>query len=601
MESRSVATITAELFKVIKDKQNEKIIPLIKEGADLSAVEDGKTPVELAAKINETAVALIAKTPCDKNDTYKFGSVLLEFVKKENVSRAESLINAGAWLTWRRISSGNTSLHIAAQNGNMRILQLLIHHNADQCSLNHDNKTPVELASESGNWEVVRFLVKSEQHPEKERIKELHWKNVLQNAIKQDNYAMVKFMLEHGASCKSKNDEMGNIALGLAVKHSHNPMIFSLLLEYGANPNVENKDGKNTYALAEDFKNTATLRLLKPDVEHQWLQIEYQQNTDKLFQDICEYAIDSEKLPQAILYLGKCHRTIFQKELKILQQRRTDLEKTAPENISLRNISAHILAINKILRVGSKDLNLDFLQNNDSPEAQHFVAYLKQKESVDAYKERVINYLADLVYKIENDEKWKTYFFGFWIDGTPDHVGKMLAQAKNITDARTLDEVLAIYSEVIGILKKINHSSIRHDNTTRFYKDQKSTVRQFSFLSNPKKVTSPIEASNPLSLMQIVQMPVYPIPQFYVPPPIIEISPPDKITAENSTPVSRLYPSLTSIVADEKMLQTKDFQRVPELSLLSGMFPRVPNKEIRLDDEIQLDDLESGVRVRISN
>ena len=45
---------------------------------------------------------------------------------------------------------GNTPLHIAAMQGNLNAVTLLVNHNAQTNAVNEDIKTPVHLAAEKG-------------------------------------------------------------------------------------------------------------------------------------------------------------------------------------------------------------------------------------------------------------------------------------------------------------------------------------------------------------------------------------------------------------------------------------------------------------------
>ena len=60
------------------------------------------------------------------------------------------------------MGDGSTSLHVAALSEMPNVAQLLLQYGADPLKKNEEWKTPLQLASELGNWEVASVLAEAE-------------------------------------------------------------------------------------------------------------------------------------------------------------------------------------------------------------------------------------------------------------------------------------------------------------------------------------------------------------------------------------------------------------------------------------------------------
>ncbi len=84
-------------------------------------------------------------------------------------------------------------------------------------------------------------------------------------AISNNNYTLVKFLLENGANPNPDPDKVYtlplNLAIDVAVETTKNNInetkdstdIIKLLLEFGANLNIKDRDGKNAYEFAKGY------------------------------------------------------------------------------------------------------------------------------------------------------------------------------------------------------------------------------------------------------------------------------------------------------------------------------------------------------------
>lgn len=84
-------------------------------------------------------------------------------------------------------------------------------------------------------------------------------------AISNNNYDLVKFLLENGANPNPDPDKVYTLPLNLAIDTSVEVTknnidvkedsidIIKLLLEFGANFNIKDKDGENAYEFAKGY------------------------------------------------------------------------------------------------------------------------------------------------------------------------------------------------------------------------------------------------------------------------------------------------------------------------------------------------------------
>ena len=79
-------------------------------------------------------------------------------VEQGNTEIANVLIEHGADAT-AQAKNGWTPLHVAAEQGNVELARILIEHGADASAQGHNGRTPLHMAVEGGNLELVRILV----------------------------------------------------------------------------------------------------------------------------------------------------------------------------------------------------------------------------------------------------------------------------------------------------------------------------------------------------------------------------------------------------------------------------------------------------------
>jgi hypothetical protein len=129
-----------------------------------------------------------------------------------------------------------SSLHIAAQNGNDRIVRMLLRHQGDSNERDSDGLTPLYYATVGGHEQVVTSLLERGAHV---RSTDNEGRTMLHLAVIHRRDSVLKALLRHSADKQSPIDEYddtGRTPLHVAVDIDFEAGV-SLLLEHGANLN----------------------------------------------------------------------------------------------------------------------------------------------------------------------------------------------------------------------------------------------------------------------------------------------------------------------------------------------------------------------------
>ncbi|MBX3708926.1 MAG: ankyrin repeat domain-containing protein [Gammaproteobacteria bacterium] len=276
---------TDRLIQAIRKQDIEEIQQSIKAGADLAEKRDVKesnrqlTPIQLAVILKHwnCVEAIVLGSPLkysrnkkDEKDSHAYGSALYFIIKDQQLDLANKFFNAeiSFSLDWRDTATGNNVLHEAVTLNQSDILKLLLQHGSSVNwehhwhKKNRDNKTPVELASDLKHWNCVQVFL--EMTPSIERNRYPHYENVLLNAIKAKNYAIVKLLLEKNIPCNKFNQEHGNVALSAALGVDQTSIeIVKLLLKHGVDYNARNNAAEMAADVAERLGYFSCAKILK--------------------------------------------------------------------------------------------------------------------------------------------------------------------------------------------------------------------------------------------------------------------------------------------------------------------------------------------------
>lgn len=202
----------------------------------------------LAVRNNDTAMVkllLAAGAPIDNSN-------LLHAVGNNDLEMTRILLHAGANPDVSSFPDWNTSLHKAVKLRNLPMIKLLLRYGADPFKTNGYGSYSMNaiLYAESINfWEVVILMVNlSKKHD--------CYNQLLIKAMRNKKYQAVRVLLAAGASPNEKDHSYsgeGETALHIAVKDNL-PAMVALLLQYGADANINNSQGVSSVVLANKLQ-----------------------------------------------------------------------------------------------------------------------------------------------------------------------------------------------------------------------------------------------------------------------------------------------------------------------------------------------------------
>ncbi|VDI69387.1 Hypothetical predicted protein [Mytilus galloprovincialis] len=156
-----------------------------------------------------------------------------------------SFINLKNSLTKPHSSSNMTPLFIASSSGFIKVVKLLLEHNANPNLGNGFKETPLFISSENGNTETVKLLLEFQADP---NLCNNHNVSPLQAATLNGFSKIVSLLLINGAN--PNHDDGNNGPPLILATHRSLYEIVELLLKFDADPNINNCNGETCLHLA---------------------------------------------------------------------------------------------------------------------------------------------------------------------------------------------------------------------------------------------------------------------------------------------------------------------------------------------------------------
>ncbi|CAF3799543.1 unnamed protein product [Rotaria socialis] len=238
---------------------------LLQKGADLSLVDkDGNTPLHLSARDDNSKMCrLLMKYPnLDLIAVNKMGKTPLHLAcANEKPNAAAILINKMKIEQMNLLDrQGRTPLHECADNLNGSLAKYLIRHGADVNAKDIRQNSPLHLATEKGNIELVLTLIKSPNvdinplnadaqsplalailytHDDVGKLilsqEDIHVQSTdLKMAMQMNNYEMIKLLIEKDRNCLHVRSSMhGDMIIHTFMRTNFNNLVcLETLLSY---------------------------------------------------------------------------------------------------------------------------------------------------------------------------------------------------------------------------------------------------------------------------------------------------------------------------------------------------------------------------------
>ncbi len=159
-----------------------------------------------------------------------------------------------------RDPNGDFAIHIAAEKGNVKILEVLLQKGANPNVTNRTQQTPLELAIDKNQADVVEMLLKNGADP--------NWScsdgksPLIACIIKNQNHAIIDSLLKHGADL-DKRDNNKLLPIEAVYLHVNNDKykLLNKLFTAGAKPGLASIEGKTLvqYGLEKNDLNLLTV------------------------------------------------------------------------------------------------------------------------------------------------------------------------------------------------------------------------------------------------------------------------------------------------------------------------------------------------------
>jgi len=182
---------------------------------------------------------------------------ILEASRSGDLELVQTILDSDTTAIGMSNDRGSTALHFAAENGHIRIVELLLDLGADLEAIDVDGDTPLMCAAIGGNSEVFKMLLSrgADAH-----ITNINKHDILHYAVLGGSVEIVDHTLDMGKDINAKNKD-GATPLFNAV-WKNNKEIARFLLEKGADIEAQNSYGFTPLYLARAVGNVDMAQLL---------------------------------------------------------------------------------------------------------------------------------------------------------------------------------------------------------------------------------------------------------------------------------------------------------------------------------------------------
>ncbi len=150
----------------------------------------------------------------------------------------ERLIGEGANVN---MALQSTPLHVATDQGDMEIVDLLLANGADVDTPNHSGQVPLFLAIRKGHLEIAWRLIHAGAEPPATTDSGY---TLLMVAVRAEDLQLVRWLLDNGSPVNAVRPDGKRVTALMMAADEGDEAAVQLLLEYGADPSIKNDKGK---------------------------------------------------------------------------------------------------------------------------------------------------------------------------------------------------------------------------------------------------------------------------------------------------------------------------------------------------------------------
>ncbi|KAK8512248.1 hypothetical protein V6N13_097090 [Hibiscus sabdariffa] len=182
--------------------------------------------------------------------------------KQGDLEILKILMEANVDLSMTSDSYNTTALHTAASQGHAEVVSFLLEEGDNVVAIARSNgKTALHSAARNGHLEIVKALLSKE--PGITTRTDKKGQTALHMAVKGHNVEVVDELINSDPSLINMVDTKGNTALHIGTRKGRTEIVQKLLNECGNHKSVINKSGETALDIAEKQKLSAIASILK--------------------------------------------------------------------------------------------------------------------------------------------------------------------------------------------------------------------------------------------------------------------------------------------------------------------------------------------------
>ncbi len=186
----------------------------------------------------------------------KLKEMFLDAVRSGDVKKVEELIHATGSVNVRN-HDNDTPLIIASRNGNSQVVKLLLAKSADSAATNNSGDTALFSAAEYGHAETVRILLEAGAHS---NVKNREGFSPLAASCLRGHTDVVRLLIRNGASTQSRTNT-GKTPLMIAASIGDSNLV-KLLLASGVDIEASDLEGNTALSTAARRGHREVVKLL---------------------------------------------------------------------------------------------------------------------------------------------------------------------------------------------------------------------------------------------------------------------------------------------------------------------------------------------------